>query len=114
MTGNLADVKLTIPKLQGENLAGQVNTTLHEEMHLMDLYGRKDPSKSGNWFSTSRTALMDVFKSTSDSIRGCSRTKDTAHRRTLADFMNHGDDAVDVPPFEGAGFHKQMCIRDRC
>lgn len=20
--------------------------------------------------------------------------------------MNHGDDAVDVPPFEGAGFHK--------
>ena len=68
LTGNLADVKLTIPKLQGENLAGQVNTTLHEEMHLMDLYGRKDPSKSGNWFSTSRTALMDVFKSTSDSI----------------------------------------------
>lgn len=37
---------------------------------------------------------------------GRSRTKDTAHRRTLADFMNHGDDAVDVPPFEGAGFHQ--------
>lgn len=68
MTGNMAEVKLTIPKLQGDNLAGQVNTTLHEEMHLMDLYGRQDPQKSGNWFSTSRKPLVDVFKQTSDSM----------------------------------------------
>lgn len=64
-TGELAEVKLTIPKLQGENLAGQVNTTLHEEMHLMDLYGRSNVKKSGNWFSTSRQSLVDTFKQTS-------------------------------------------------
>lgn len=68
MTGELVEVRLTIPKLQGDNLAGQVNTMLHEEMHLMDLYGRTDPAKSGNWFSTSRTSLVDAFKNASDSI----------------------------------------------
>ena len=68
MTGKLTEVRLTIPKLQGDNLAGQVNTMLHEEMHLMDLYGRTDPVKSGGWFSTSRKSLMDAFKNTSDSI----------------------------------------------
>lgn len=39
-TGELAQVKCVIPKLSGENLAGQVGTTLHEEMHLIDLYAR--------------------------------------------------------------------------
>ena len=34
----------------------------------MDLYGRTDPSKSGNWFSSSRTSLVDAFKNASDSI----------------------------------------------
>lgn len=67
-TGELAEVKLTIPKLQGENLAGQVNTTLHEEMHLMDLYGRSNVKKSGNWFSTSRQSLVDKFKQTSSDM----------------------------------------------
>lgn len=68
VTGNMAEVKLTIPKLHGDDLAGQVNTTLHEEMHLMDLYGRQDPQKSNNWFSTSRKPLVDVFQRTSDSM----------------------------------------------
>lgn len=68
MSGNMAEAKLTIPKLQGDDLAGQVNTTLHEEMHLMDLYGRQDPQKANNWFSTSRKPLVDVFKQTSDSM----------------------------------------------
>lgn len=67
-SGNIADVKLTIPKLQGDNLVGQVNTMLHEEMHLMDLYGRQNPQKSGNWFSTSRKPLVDAFRKTSDSM----------------------------------------------
>jgi len=66
--GDLVEVKLTIPKLQGDNLVGQVNTTLHEEMHLMDLYGRTDLKKPGSWFSTSRTSLVDVFKDTSDEM----------------------------------------------
>jgi len=67
-TGNMADVNLNIPKLQGDDLAGQVNTTLHEEMHLMDLYNRQDPKKSGNWFSSSRTSLVDTFKNTNGEI----------------------------------------------
>lgn len=33
----LADVELIIPKLAGDDLTGQVVTTLHEEMHLMDM-----------------------------------------------------------------------------
>lgn len=66
--GRMAEAKLVIPKLQGDNLAGQVNTTLHEEMHLIDLYNRKDPLKSGNWFSSSRTSLMDAFKNSTDDI----------------------------------------------
>lgn len=68
LTGELADVKINIPKLHGENLSGQVNTTLHEEMHLMDLYGRSDVKKSGNWFSTSRQSLVDKFKHTSSDM----------------------------------------------
>lgn len=68
MSGNLAEVQLTIPKLQGDNLVGQVNSTLHEEMHLMDLYGRKDVQKPGNWFSTGRQSLVDAFNSTSSDI----------------------------------------------
>lgn len=67
-SGEFAEAKLTIPKLQGENLAGQVNTTLHEEMHLMDLYGRQDPKKSGNWFSTSQQSLVDTLQQTSSEM----------------------------------------------
>jgi hypothetical protein len=63
--GDLVEVRMNIPKLSGDNLAGQINTTLHEEMHLMDLYCRTDPKKAGDWFSSSRTALVDVFKNTS-------------------------------------------------
>lgn len=81
MTGDMAKVKLTIPKLQGNDLAGQVNTTLHEEMHLMDLYGRQEPKKSGNWFSTSRKSLVDMFKNTSDSMSDDVATLFKQHRQ---------------------------------
>lgn len=66
--GNLANVKLTIPKLQGDNLVGQINTVLHEEMHLLDFFGRENSLKAENWFSTSRTSLVNTFKNTSDDI----------------------------------------------
>ncbi len=66
--GDLVEVKLNIPKLTGDNLAGQVNTALHEEMHLMDLYCRTDPKKAGGWFSSSRKQLVDVFKDTSSEL----------------------------------------------
>ena len=60
-TGVLTDVKLSIPKLQGDDLHGQINTIIHEEMHLMDLFGRSDESKSDGWFSSGRQSLMDCF-----------------------------------------------------
>nr|DAF57671.1 MAG TPA: minor capsid protein [Siphoviridae sp. ctedO8] len=68
--GDLIEAKLTIPKLKGNDLTGQINTTLHEEMHLIDMYCRVDPAKAGNFFSTSKQSLIDVFKNTSDSIGG--------------------------------------------
>lgn len=87
-SGNLADVKLNIPKLQGENLAGQVNTTLHEEMHLMDLYGRTDVKKSGNWFSTSRQSLVDMFKQTSSDMSDDIKKLFAEHDKQMKEVSN--------------------------
>lgn len=68
-SGELTDVKLTIPKLSGENLAGQVNTTLHENMHLIDLMLKDNPDKmSGKWFSAASTSMVNTFAKTDDSI----------------------------------------------
>lgn len=62
---HLADVKLNIPKLSGDNLAGQVNVSLHEQMHLLDMCGRTDPKKYNNWFSSQQKPLIDTFRKTS-------------------------------------------------
>ena len=64
-TGELTEVRYTIPKLKGDNIAGQVNTTLHEQMHLMDLYSR---DSKGKWFSVGNTRLVDTLKKTNDDI----------------------------------------------
>lgn len=62
---SLKSVKINYPKLTGDNFAGQVNTTLHEQMHLLDLFGREDVNKYNRWFSVTRTPLVDTFKVTS-------------------------------------------------
>jgi len=62
-TGELKEVKLVIPKLDGDNLAGQINTMLHEEMHLMDLYCRSDVTKASKWFSTQSDDLKKALVS---------------------------------------------------
>ena len=59
--GALSEVKLTIPKLEGDDLAGQVTTTLHENMHLMDLYARKDVGSYRDWMSDTNVNLRDAF-----------------------------------------------------
>ena len=64
----LVDVKLNIPKLKGDNIAGQVNTTLHEEMHLLDMYGRKDVRKYNGWFSSTQQPLIDTFRKSDDTM----------------------------------------------
>lgn len=60
--GDLVDTQLVIPKLSGDNLAGQITTMLHEKMHLIDMYCRTDTKKAGGWFSTTRTGLAKAFK----------------------------------------------------
>lgn len=59
--GRLHSASLCIPKLAGDNLAGQINTVLHENMHLIDMYCRKDVKKGGGWFSSSRSKLTGMF-----------------------------------------------------
>lgn len=64
----LAEVELIIPKLAGDDLTGQVVTTLHEEMHLMDLFNRADPAKHCDWFSSSHAKLSSFFQKTNTDI----------------------------------------------
>lgn len=66
--GRLHSASLCIPKLTGDNLAGQINTILHENMHLIDMYCRKDVRKGGGWFSSSRSSLTDMFSSRSSDM----------------------------------------------
>ena len=68
-SGQIIEVKLTIPKLSGDNLAGQVNTTLHENMHLIDMMLKEKPdSTNGKWFSAASSSLVDTYKKTDESI----------------------------------------------
>jgi SPP1 gp7 family putative phage head morphogenesis protein len=64
--GKLAKAHIAYPKLTGDNFAGQVQTTLHEQMHLMDMYLRTDPRYGGKWFSSGQEELLKFFKSQSD------------------------------------------------
>ena len=64
----LADVELIIPKLAGDDLTGQVVTTLHEEMHLMDMFNRSDPAKYSGWFSSSHAKLSSFFQKANTDI----------------------------------------------
>ena len=68
ITGQLSEVKLTIPKLSGKNLTGQAQTTLHEQMHLIDMLLKNDPTKAGAYFGESFKPLEAAIKSTSKDI----------------------------------------------
>lgn len=64
----LAEAELIIPKLAGDDLTGQVVTTLHEEMHLMDMFNRADPAKYSGWFSSSNAKLSAFFQKNNTDI----------------------------------------------
>lgn len=69
--GKYSEVTLTIPKLSGEDLAGQIQTTLHEEMHLLDLLLSEDNrngGKRGKWVSSTSEGLVKAFSSTDATI----------------------------------------------
>ena len=60
--GGLAKAHISYPKLTLDDPTGQLNTTLHEQMHLMDMYLRKNKNGSG-WFSECSDELKKFFSS---------------------------------------------------
>jgi len=91
-SGKLADVQLVIPKLTGDNIAGQINTMLHEEMHLIDLFAR-----SGNeWFSTTCKGLRNAFSQKtidmSDEVRKLFKEHDDEYHK-IRDIIKKSYDA---------------------
>lgn len=60
--GELTKAHISYPKLTLDNPTGQVNTTLHEQMHLMDMYFRKDPKKGQNWLTSGHGKLKQFFR----------------------------------------------------
>lgn len=64
--GKLTKAHIAYPKLTGDNFAGQVQTTLHEQMHLMDMYLRTDSRYGGKWFSSGQGDLLKFFKNQAD------------------------------------------------
>ena len=64
----IVDVKLNIPKLTGDNLNGQIGTTLHEEMHYIDFMNRKDTKTYSSYFSTQQKGLVDVVRKKNDYV----------------------------------------------
>lgn len=68
ISGKVVEVKLTIPKLKGNNIAGQINTMVHENMHLIDLMLRKYPAKAGSFFAASNSKFSKAFTAIDDSM----------------------------------------------
>ena len=98
---SITEVKLTIPKLSGANYAGQVNTTLHEEMHLIDLMLRSDPTKYGSNFAASFTPLTNAINNTTSDIGASVLSLFKKHddkfrslRKTLEQKYNVAEDAA--------------------
>lgn len=58
-TGQLSEVKLTIPKLAAGARPGAINTTLHENMHLIDMYLRENVELRGHFSSTPAAKVLD-------------------------------------------------------
>lgn len=65
-SGELTEVKFKIPKLDGKNLAGEVQTTGHELGHLIDMYLRSDPKYAGSWISTTGNVAKAIKNSGAD------------------------------------------------
>lgn len=68
LSGEIGEVRLTIPKLTGDDITGQVGVTLHEEMHLIDLMLKDNLKYVGEYFSFSNQSLVDVINNTTASM----------------------------------------------
>ena len=60
ITGRAVDAKFSIPKLDGDDIRGAANTTLHETGHLIDYYVG---TKNGKWgtITTTKTKLIEAI-----------------------------------------------------
>jgi len=67
-SGKLYDAKIAYPKMESDDDVGAAQTTLHEQMHLMDMYSRDDPTTSGNWFSSTRPEMQKAITETTADI----------------------------------------------
>lgn len=87
-SGKYSDVTLCIPKLSGENLAGQLQTTLHEEMHLLDLLlsaDNRSGCKRGKWVSSTSEKLVTAFKATDTSMSDKIKALFSEHDKELGE-----------------------------
>lgn len=87
-SGKYSDVTLCIPKLSGENLAGQLQTTLHEEMHLLDLLlsaDNRSGDKRGKWVSSTSEKLVTAFKATDTSMSDKIKALFSEHDKELGE-----------------------------
>lgn len=78
--GELTEVKFKIPKLDGDDLTGAIQTTAHEMGHLIDMYSRTDPKYAGSWMSTSKNmakAIKNSGAEMSDEIAELFKTSNT-------------------------------------
>ena len=83
-SGDIIEVKLVIPKLSGTNLAGQVGTTLHEEMHLIDLLMKNNPTKTGAYFGETFAPLQTAVKNATSDIGSDAKNLFTAFHKECA------------------------------
>lgn len=60
--GKIISVELTIPKIDDADPTGQIATTLHEEMHMIDFFNRSDVEKYAGWFSGRSEKLKKIFQ----------------------------------------------------
>lgn len=66
-TGAITDVKLTVPNLKGMDDIGNINITLHENMHFIDFMTGN--TKSNKLFSSiTNESLVNTIKNTSSSM----------------------------------------------
>lgn len=66
-TGDLVECRINIPKLEGDDITGQAITTLHEDMHYIDLLCG-DRGYSGGLYSTTNQSLIKAFNQAGSDI----------------------------------------------
>jgi hypothetical protein len=106
--GALTEVKVKIPKLDGDDITGAAQTTAHEMGHYIDLLMRSDADKYNDWISTrhgmgaaidkSRRGISDeiseLFKRTNEQIKEIRKEVKDRYAATIATYKAENADVV--------------------